>query len=402
MHRRTRPLRAGARVRLLAALLAPLALLAPAARAGAQAAPAAAPTAATLEQRLQAVLDSARTAGGWPGATLGVALPDGRTLALATGVSDTARRTPMRPQDRLLQGSVGKTYVSAVALQLVHEGKLDLDAKISRYLGGEPWFARLPNAADVTVRQLMNHTSGLVRYEFQPAATAELRANPTKVWTPADRLAYVLDTQAPFAAGQGWEYSDTNYIVLGAIIERLTGTPYYDELRRRILEPHALRNTIPSDNQRLPGVVVGYAGPRNELGGYDASIADGVFAINPQFEWTGGGLASTTEELARWAKLLYEGRAFDAALLPELLNAVPAKLGPNVRYGLGVIVRPSPLGDTYGHSGFFPGYATDMLYVPATRTAVALQVNATDPYPRGMYGVLVRMARIVGEKSSDE
>ena len=399
MHRAPRPRRLGRALPL--ALLAAAAAIAPLHAAAAQATPVtkerpAAP--AALQQRLQALLDSARTAGGWPGATLGVALADGRTLALATGLSDTAQRTPMRPQDRLLQGSVGKTYVSAVALQLVHEGKLDLDAKISRYLGQEPWFARLPNAPDVTVRQLMNHTSGLVRYEFQPAATAVLRADPTKTWTVADRLGYILDTAAPFAAGQGWEYSDTNYIVLGAIIERLTGQPYYAELRRRILEPHGLHNTIPSDRQELPGVVVGYAGPGNDLGGYDASIVNGRFAINPQFEWTGGGIAGTTEELARWATLLYEGKAFDASLLPQLLAGVPSRLGPNTRYGLGVIIRPSPLGETYGHSGFFPGYATDMLYVPATRTAVALQVNSTNPYPRGMYQVLVAAARIVGER----
>src|SRR6185369_2154040 len=171
------------------------------------------------------------------------------------------RHRPMRPTDRMLQGSVGKTYVAAVAMQLVGEGKLDLDAKIERYLGREPWFGRLPNAHDITVRQLMRHTSGLVRYEFQPAATAALRANPFKEWAPEERLSYILDSKAPFAAGQGWEYSDTNYIVLGMIIERLLGEPYYAAVRKRVLEPLALRNTLPSDRRALPGVVVGYAGP---------------------------------------------------------------------------------------------------------------------------------------------
>src|SRR5262245_27605423 len=118
-----------------------------------------------LRERLQAMLDSSRAAQRIPGVTLGVALADGSVFALASGMSDTARKTSMQPTDRMLQGSVGKTYVSAVAIQLVHEGKLDLDAKISRYLGTNTWFARLPNAADITVRQLMTHTSGLVRYE---------------------------------------------------------------------------------------------------------------------------------------------------------------------------------------------------------------------------------------------
>ena len=348
-----------------------------------------------IERELQTLLDSVRAAAKWPGATLAVALPDGRVLSVASGLSDTVRKVAMKTTDRLLQGSVGKTYVAAVALQLVAEKKLDLDAKISTYLGNEAWFARLPNARDITVRQLMNHTSGLVRYEFKPAAAESLKAKPFKVWTPADRLAFVLDEQPPFAAGAGWEYSDTNYIVLGMIIETITGRAYYDELRRRVLGPLALANTIPSDRPELPGVVNGYAGPRNDLGGYDASISNGRMAINPQFEWTGGGIASTTAELAHWAKLLYEGKAFPPELLPQMMNGVPARLGQNARYGLAAILRETQLGPSVGHSGFFPGYATEMMYWPATKIAAALQVNVTDPYPRGMGQVVVRAARIV-------
>jgi D-alanyl-D-alanine carboxypeptidase len=234
-----------------------------------------------------------------------------------------------------------------------------------------------------------------VRYEFQPAATAALRANPFREWTPEDRLSYIFDTKPPFAAGAGWEYSDTNYIVLGMIIERLLGTSYYAAARARLLEPLGLRNTLPSDRRALPGVVNGYAGPRNDLGGYDASMRNGLMEVNPQFEWTGGGMASTAEDLARWGKLMYEGKAFDPRLLPVMLDAVPARpLGANVSYGLGVIVRRTPNGDVWGHSGFFPGYATEMLYVPKTRVAVAVQANITQPYPRGLVPFLLRVAEI--------
>jgi D-alanyl-D-alanine carboxypeptidase len=299
----------------------------------------------------------------------------------------------MRPTSRMLQGSVGKTYVAAVAMQLVAEGKLDLDARIERYLGREGWFARLPNAHDITVRQLMRHTSGLVRYEFQPAATAALRAEPFKTWTPEDRLAYIFDSRPPFAAGQGWEYSDTNYIVLGMIIERLLGEPYYAALEKRVLRPLGLSNTIPSDRPELPGVVNGYAGPNNDLGGYDASMRDGKLLVNPQFEWTGGGIASTADDLSRWAKLLYEGKAFDPRLLPTMLDAVPARLGPNTSYGLAVIVRRTADGPLWGHSGFFPGYATEMIYNPATRMAAAIQVNVTQPYPRGLVPFLIAVTK---------
>ena len=343
----------------------------------------------------QRMLDSLRAEQNLPGATMGIALPDGRTIALATGMADTARGERMRPDHRLLSGSVGKTYVAAVAMQLVSEGKLDLDAKVERYLGHLPWWPRVPNAHDITVRQVMNHTSGLVRYEFNPAVADVLKRDPYRVWTPEARLAVLLDTKAPFAAGQGWDYSDTNYIVLGMIIERLTGNAYYDEMRRRLLAPLGLTNTIPTDRPELPGVANGYAGKKNELGGYDASMVNGRFAVNPQFEWTGGGLASTSEDLARWGKALYEGRAFDPALLPRMLDGVPARLGPNTKYGLGVIIRPSPVGDTWGHSGFFPGYATELVYVPEAKVAVAVQVNVTDPYPRRLGSFAVAVARAV-------
>lgn len=353
------------------------------------------PNVAALKDTLQRKLDSLRVAQRIPGLTLGVALPDGSAFALASGESDTVRHIAMRPTDRLLQGSVGKTYVAAVAMQLVHEGKLKLDEKVSVYLGREPWFNRLPNAADITVRQLMNHTSGLVRYEFNPKFMTDLRANPLREWTHEEQLAYLFDTKAEFEAGKGWDYSDTNYIVLGMIIERLTGNTYYAEVRRRVLEPLKLTNTIPSDRIDLPGVVNGYAGPKNELGGYDASIVNGKFAVNPKFEWTGGGIASTADDLARWGSLLYQGRAFDSSMLPVMLTAVPSRLGRNVNYGLGVMVRPTPHGDAYGHSGFFPGYATEMLYYPSLRAAVAIQANVTDPYPRGLVGFLNEVAKAI-------
>jgi len=333
-----------------------------------------------LKQQLQTRLDEWHKAGKFPGATLGVVLANGESFSLAVGYSDASAKTPMRPTDRMLAGSVGKTFAAATALQLVKEGKINLDEKVEKYLGGEAWFARLPNAKDITVRQLMNHTSGLVRYEFKDKFTRDLTANPEKRWQPAELVAYLLDEKAPFAAGQGWDYSDTNYIVLGMIIEKVTGKKFYDEANRRLIKPLKLTNTIPQDGLRLAGVVQGYAGPNNPFGGKDEMIQSGKFIINPQFEWTGGGYASTAEDLARWAKMIYEGRAYSPDLLPQVLNGVPAPLlGKETRYGLGVIIRKTAAGTSYGHSGFFPGYMTDMMYFPEQKIAVAVQVNTSVP-----------------------
>lgn len=331
----------------------------------------------TFRERLQEKLDQLHAQGNFPGATAGFAFADGSTLGIATGMSDKAGGRAMSPGHLLLQGSVGKTYAAAVALQLVHEGRFKLDDPIRRHLDSESWFPRLPNAERITIRHLMNHTSGLVRYEFSDRFTTDLTNDPYRIWKPEEQLAYIFDTSAPFAPGQGWAYSDTNYIVLGILIERVTGSTYYEELRKRILEPLELKHTVPSSGPVIPCLSQGYAGPNNVFGGSDAMIVQGRFAINPQFEWTGGGIASTSEDLARWARALYEGRAFDASLLPEMLAGVPARLGPEAKYGLGVIIRPTAHGVSYGHSGFFPGYVTEMTYFPQHKLAVAVQVNTS-------------------------
>ncbi len=331
-----------------------------------------------LKTALQSKLEEWHKAGSFPGATLGVALPNGESFGLAVGFSDREAKTPMLPTDRMLAGSVGKTFAAATALQLIKEGKIGLDDKIEKYLGGEAWFARLPNAKDITVRQLMNHTSGLVRYEFKEQFTKDLTANPEKVRKPAELVAYLFDEKPPFAAGQGWDYSDTNYIVLGMIIEKVTGRKFYDEANRRLLRPLKLTDTIPQDGPRLKGVIQGYAGPNNPFGGTDAMIVNGKFAINPQFEWTGGGYASTARDLARWAKMIYEGQAFSPDLLPQVLDGVTAPmLGRETKYGLGVIIRQTTMGTAYGHSGFFPGYMTEMMYFPKYKVALAVQVNTS-------------------------
>lgn len=341
------------------------------------------PATGTLQQQLEAKFAELHRAGSFPGGTAGFVLADGRSFGIAVGVSDRAAGTPMKPTDRLLLGSVGKTYAAAVALQMIHEKKFGLGDTLDRFFASEPWFPRIANASRITVRHLMTHTSGLVRYEFNPRFTKDLSSNPDKVWTGPERLAYLFDATPPFAPGEGWEYSDTNYIVLGMIIEQVSRNGYYDELRRRILVPFGLKDTVPADSRRVAGLVQGYAGADNPFGGSDEMITDGRFAVNPQFEWTGGGLAVSALDLAKWGKVLYEGKAFDASMMTPFLDGVPARLGPESKYGLGVIIRPSPLGITYGHSGFMPGYTTELVYFPDSKVSVAVQVNTSVPRATG-------------------
>lgn len=342
---------------------------------------------------IQSLLDSLRTAGNFPGLSAAFVGKDNKMVALVSGMNDKEKNISLKTTDKLLQGSVGKTYASAIALRLIKEGKLNLDEKVAAYLGKYDWFARVPNASTITVRMIMNHTSGVMRYEFKPQFLIDLKANPDKTWKPEELLHYVLDEKASFAAGEGWEYSDTNYILLGMIIEALTGKKYYDLVKQQLLVPYKLNNTLPSDGRVLKGLAQGYAGDKNEFTDTDKVLADdGKFGINPQFEWTGGGIYSTTEDLAKWGKLLYEGKVIDTGLL--LSSAAPAKLGRDTKYALGVIIRPTPLGIAYGHSGFFPGYLTEVLYFPEKQLCVAVQCNSSDfkNLKMGLMRVLIRLA----------
>jgi len=328
--------------------------------------------------RVQAALDSLVAASGTPGATLGLVLPDGRALGFASGMADTARHVPLTPRSLMLEGSVGKTYFGAVALQLVAEGRLALDAPIAEVLRDAPWLDRIAHGREITLRQLMSHTSGLVRYELDPRFLADLTTEPLRTFTPEERLAYLFDAEPPFAPGQGWDYADTNYIVVAMLIEKVTGSTAYEEIRRRLLLPLGLTETAPSDHPAIPGLAQGYAGPENPFGGFDEMVRDGRMRINPQFEWGGGGFASSAPDLARWMHVLQTGGAFDTSLMDAYRDGHPAPLGPQGSYGLGVIMMRLPAGRAWGHSGMMPGYRTEAYHFPDHGFTLALQINSSD------------------------
>ncbi len=324
---------------------------------------------------VQETLDTLVADRKFPGATLGFVLPDGRRGALVSGVSNKTTGRAMQPGDRMLLGSIGKTYVAAVLLQLVAEGRVDLDKKVSNWFGDDEWFPRLPNATDITLRQLMNHTSGIPEYIFTPGFKAAIRAQPHKVWRPEELLSFLLDAEPVFPAGQGWSYADANYILVGMIIERVTGRTFYQEVADRILKPLDLADTSPSDRPELKGLVSGYSTENNILGVPVEVAVGGRYAINPQFEWTGGGFVTTTLDLARWASRLYGGDVLDGESLRKMLDGVETAPGSNRWYGLGVMIRPSEHGQVVGHAGYMPGYVSMMAYYRDYGLAAAVQIN---------------------------
>ena len=314
----------------------------------------------------------------FPGATLGFVLPDGRAGSVSVGVSDLELKKPLVPSDRMPAGSIGKMFVAAVALQLAQEGKITLDEKIEHWFGADPWFPRLANAHDVTLRMLLNHTSGIPEHEETAQFRKDLVANPNQTRKPEELIAYILDKRALFPAGKKWSYADTNYILVGMIIERVTARSLYSEMARRLLTPLKLNNTIPSDQRVLPGVIPGYSKEIGQLinkkGPYTKMIGPDGLIINPQWEWAGGGLASTPEDLARWVKALFDGNVLEKAFLDQMTAGVKSE--KDLKYGLGVVINSTRSGELYGHDGVFPGYISVVKYSPQHRVAVAIQFNS--------------------------
>lgn len=332
---------------------------------------------AELLNNFQLKLDSLKAETGFPGATVKIIINDAQ-FQLASGFADIEKGILMEPNDRMFTGSVGKTFVAAVALQLVDERRIDMDNLISEYFGKEEWLNRIPNGRDITIRMLMNHTGGLPRYVLKDKFWNDFNNDVDKVWSPVELLSYIFDDNPVHPAGKGWSYSDTNYIILGMIIENVCGDTYYNELSRRILIPYGLEYTTPSISRDIPGLVPGYTGdgkPPFKLPG--KVIVEGRYVVNPQFEWTGGGLVANTHDLAEWAKILYTGNVLPKYLLDEMMTPVnettglPAETG----YGLGVQVWSSDDGLVYGHGGIFPGYLTQIYFIPELNTFMAMQIN---------------------------
>jgi D-alanyl-D-alanine carboxypeptidase len=322
-----------------------------------------------LQGILQNKIDSLRQALDIPSIAFSCMLPSGKLLSVASG---------MKPEQRMLAGSTGKTFFSALALRLVKEGKLSLDEKVSHYLGAEAWYPKVQNAETITIRMLMTHKSGIEEYYELGDFMQRLRNEPDKNWTPQECIGYTLGRPPLFTAGTDWSYADTNYLILGLVIEKITKGDAYKMIQAYYLTPNGLKNTEPSVKRKLDNQVVGISGPNSPFGITGPVLVDGQMIINPQMEWAGGGFISNTPDLVRWAKIYYDASFLPESLRNEMRKGVPAKTGKNHEYGLGMQIRPSSLGISYGHGGWFPGYLTEMDYFPDQNLAVAIQLSTDD------------------------
>ncbi|MFD9940976.1 serine hydrolase domain-containing protein [Nonomuraea sp. NPDC059023] len=263
----------------------------------------------------------------------------------AAGARSLGSPAPARADGHFRIGSVTKTFAATVIMQLVDEGKVRLDAPVSTYLGEQ-----VKGAA--TVRQALNHTSGLYDYMHEAGySTNRWRGKDRfRHYTPAELLK-VADRGEHTEPGKAWSYSNTNYVVAGMIIERVTGRPYGREVERRILRPLGLtRTSVPGDR---PGV------PYPHARGYepvDGKMVDAT-RMNPSLDGAAGEMISTTRDLNRFTKALLTGKLTSEKSLAAMRTTEDTKAG--FGYGLGLQKYPLPCGKAaWGHSGELIGYLT--------------------------------------------
>ncbi len=333
-----------------------------------------------LRNALQATLDSMRVSFNLPGATAAYAWTDGTTGVAATGLADIESGTPMTPKTRMLAASIGKSFVGATAVSLAGEGVLDLDVPIERWLGDRSWFQRLPNHKRITLRHLLTHRSGLPNHVYMDefAAEASRRWRGQNLPFPPDSLVqFILDKPPLFEVGEGWAYTDTGFILVGMIIEQATGRDYYTLIEEQFMIPLNLKFTSPSNTRVLSGLASGYAA-ENAFGFPEkTTTSEGEMVWHPGIEWTGGGLVSTSSDLARWGAYLFGGKALSEEALNLLLDSKPIDpSNPEFQYGMGVaIYQNGPYGRVYGHGGWIPGYSSSLRFYEDYGVAIAFQIN---------------------------
>ena len=303
-------------------------------------------TAPTKTVRLQHALDAV-VAAGVPGAL--VLVRDGdHTVRLASGQGNLARRTPMRASDRFRIGSETKMFVATVVLQLVGEGKLSLADTVERWLPG-----LVPNGRGITIRQLLNHTSGLFDYAEDKAFIKQVD-NPRKRWAPRQLVELATAHRPLFAPGTRHSYANTGYILLGLIVEKATGNSLPAELRKRIFAPLGLHATSFPTTPRIAGRYAhGYTR-------YTKPRLTDISVFSPSILGAAGAIVSNADDLARFHQALLRGRLLGPDLLAAMKTTVAVpESGGHQAYGLGLIrTRYGPCGVFWGHGGGTFGYET--------------------------------------------
>ncbi|MFL5944897.1 MAG: serine hydrolase domain-containing protein [Gaiellaceae bacterium] len=295
---------------------------------------------------------------GAPGAIVYLRTPTG-TRAGVAGYADRDAHVSMRAADRYRIASLTKAFVSVLVLQLEAEAKLDIDDAVETWRPGV-----VPNGGAISLRRLMNHTSGLFDYTADETFGKQLLAAPGRTWTPQELLALGFAHAPLFAPGTNWTYSNTNYVVLGLLVEKLTGKPLAQALQERIFTPLNLASTsFPSTITLEPDFVHGYF-----------QSNDVTPLLGPTWAWAAGGIVSNARDVTTFYRALLTGRLIPSAQLRELER--PADVAGV--YGLGIETSVTTCGRTYGHAGDFLAWRNIVIATANGKRQAVVMVNADE------------------------
>ncbi|MEN9936172.1 MAG: hypothetical protein RLZZ387_2751 [Chloroflexota bacterium] len=336
-----------------------------------------------LGAELQRVLDAAVADGSIPGAVLSVRLGDGTTWTGASGIANREDGTPMSHATQVRIGSLSKMFTAVVVMQLVQEGALELDAPVSRWLPD-----LLPDGDLITVRQLLQHTSGLYDYLEDRRFVAEAYRDTGRQWEPRELVDYATNFPLSFEPGSedAWDYSSTNYVVLGMLVEQVAGLPFAEVLHQRIIAPAGLHHTYIVPDDTVQG-----AQARGYIRGEDQTD------VAMSFAFATANIVTTAEDLRLFGAALFWGDLLELETRAQMEQFVDGKGRyemPYLAYGLGMMrnrlpIEPGPDGEprqeavsrVFGHIGGFGGFRAALWYAPESETLIALGMNqaATDP-----------------------
>ncbi|MFX0575344.1 serine hydrolase domain-containing protein [Nocardia nepalensis] len=330
-----------------------------------------------------------------PGAVVLVKSPKQGNWTATFGTRAIDQNEPMSVDDYFRIGSNTKTMTSTAILQLVQDGKLALDDPIAKYWPG------VPNGDRITIAQLSEMRSGLYSYSFDPEFNATLDNDPQKVWTPEELLAIAFAHPVGFEPGEKFEYSNTNIILLGLVIEKITKMTAAENFQKRIFDPLGLKDTsLPAatDSSIPDPHPQGYAFGTNvsTIETFALPPAEQAAAVagtlkpnnetnaNPSWTWTAGGAISTVGDMATYVKALVGGGLLDEKMQKIRLDSIqpidPADPGV-AGYGLGIVRFGLHL---IGHDGQIPGFMTFMGYDPVSELTIVIATNlATVPSGEG-------------------
>ncbi|TKH32668.1 beta-lactamase family protein, partial [Bacillus cereus] len=293
-----------------------------------------------------------------------------KTWGYAAGVADLRTKKPMKTDFRFRIGSVTKTFTATVILQLAGENRLNLDDSIEKWLPdviqGNGY-----DAKQITIRQMLNHTSGIAEYSRSKEADF---TNTKRLYTAEELVKIGISAPPDFAPGKGWSYSNTGYVLLGMLIEKVTGNNYAEEIENRIIEPLELSNTfLPGNSSIIPGNKHARGYVQQEEG---IELKD-VTYFNPSIASSAGDMISTADDLNKFFSYLLGGKLLKEKQLNQMFTTVPAGRGGINGYGLGIFEIKLPNGvPIWGHTGGIPGFDTFVGGTHGGRHMLAVNLNS--------------------------